>query len=162
MIRPSRIYDSTLAAAAGKNRRPRVIARHPRRGSLLLEITMATLLLMIAMSLTVRVLGWVGHERRASERRQRAVIEVSNAMERLTAYPYARVNSELSRKLTLETRIDRSLPDAEWTSAIIESEPEPGRAVKRITLGLRWTNRQLDWESPVRLTTWIERRRTEP
>ena len=44
-----------------------------RRGSLLVEVAMATVLLMIGMTLTVKVLGWVALERRAAERRQRAV-----------------------------------------------------------------------------------------
>ena len=56
---------------------------------------MATVLLMIAMTLTVKVLGWVALERRAAERRQRAVMEVANVMERITAYPFEEVTPEL-------------------------------------------------------------------
>ena len=61
--------------------------RSRRRGSLLVEVAMAAVLLMIAMTLTVKVLGLVALERRASERRQRALFEVANVMERITSYP---------------------------------------------------------------------------
>ena len=47
-----------------------------RRGSLLVEVAMAAVLLMIAMTLTVKVLGLVALRARAAERRQRAVLEV--------------------------------------------------------------------------------------
>ena len=40
--------------------------RRRRRGSLLAEVAMATVLLMIAMTLTAKVLGWVALERRAA------------------------------------------------------------------------------------------------
>ena len=49
---------------------------------------MAAVLLMIAMTLTVKVMGYVGIERRATERRQRALLEVANLMERITAHPF--------------------------------------------------------------------------
>jgi hypothetical protein len=148
MIRPCTINGQSLTS----------LWRHPRRGTLLLEVTMATLLLMVAMSLTVRVLGWVGQERRSAERRQRAVIEVANAMERISAYPYEQVSGEFVRKLLQESSADRTLPEAEWKTSVDESNPGPGRAAKRILLRLRWKNRFLEWESPVGLTTWIERR----
>ena len=62
--------------------------RPARRGSLLAEVTMAAVLLMIAMTLTVKVMGYAGIERRATERRQRALLEVANLMERITAYQF--------------------------------------------------------------------------
>ena len=61
--------------------------RSRRRGSLLGEVAMAAVLLMIAMTLTVKVIGLRRLERRASERRQRALFEVANVMERITAHP---------------------------------------------------------------------------
>ena len=43
------------------------LSKPPRRGSLLAEVAMATLMLMIAMTLTVKVLGYVGLQRRVAE-----------------------------------------------------------------------------------------------
>ncbi len=46
---------------------------------------MAAVLSMIAMTLTVKVIGLAAIERRATERRQRGLLEVANLMERITA-----------------------------------------------------------------------------
>ncbi len=123
---------------------------------------MATLLLMVAMTLTVRVLGWVGQERRSTERRQRAVLEVANAMERIAAHEFDQVSLALVQQITAKSEAAKSLPDAEWTAQVVEAKGVQDLPSKRVSLSLRWKNRQQDWESPVRLTTWIERRRTRP
>ena len=135
---------------------------HLRRGSLLVEVGMATVMLLIGMTLTVKVMGYVGHQRRAAEHRQRAVQEVANAMERLTAYPYEEVTAERARTLSISQTAVQSLPDAELAVDVNESQPGAGRSAKRIAIRLRWRNRSGEWEAPVRLTTWIERRRTDP
>ena len=135
---------------------------HPRRGSLLAEVAMATVMLLIGMTLTVKVMGYVGLQRRSAEHRQRAVQEVANAMERLTAYPFEEVTAERARELSISQTAVQSLPDAELAVNVNESQPGAGRSAKRIAIRLRWRNRSGEWEAPVRLTTWIERRRTAP
>ncbi len=95
------------------NRADKKAIGRKRRGSLLAEVAMATVILMIAMSLTVKVLGWVALERRAAERRQRAVLEVANVMERITAYPFEEVTPDLTRRITLSTTAGQSLPDSD-------------------------------------------------
>jgi hypothetical protein len=130
-----------------------------RRGSLLAEVTMATVMLAIAMSLTVKVLGWVALERRAAERRQRAVLEVANVMERITSYPFEEVTPDLTRRITLSTTADQSLPESDLVVDVTHSDPGAGRSAKRIAIRLRWKGRSGEWDAPVRLTSWIERRR---
>jgi Tfp pilus assembly protein PilV len=130
-----------------------------RRGSLLVEVTMAAVLLMIAMTLTVKVLGLVALERRASERRQRALFEVANVMERISAHPFDEVTPELARRLTLSPPARQSLPDSELAVDVAETEPGQGRSAKRIAIRLRWRGPGGEWVAPVRLTSWIERRR---
>jgi uncharacterized membrane protein len=130
-----------------------------RRGSLLAEVAMATVILMIAMSLTVRVLGWVALERRAAEQRQRAVLEVANVMERITAYPFDEVTPDLTRRITLSTTAAQSLPDSDLAVELTSSEPAADRSAKRIAIRLRWKGRSGEWLAPVHLTSWIERRR---
>ena len=131
--------------------------RASRRGSLLVELAMATVLLMIVMTLTVKVTGYVALERRASERRQRAMLEVANVMERITAYPFGEVTPELAQRMTLSRAVRQSLPDSELAVQVAESQPGPGRAAKRIAITLRWRGRDGEWAAPVRLTSWIER-----
>jgi Tfp pilus assembly protein PilV len=140
----------------------RNVRLHPRRGSLLAEVAMATVMLLIGMTLTVKVMGYVGLQRRSAEHRQRAIQEVANVMERLTAYPYEEVTAERARALSISQTAVQSLPDAELAVDVNESQPGAGRSAKRIAIRLRWRNRAGEWEAPVRLTTWIERRRPTP
>jgi hypothetical protein len=133
-------------------------SRSKRRGSLLAETTMATVLLMIAMSLTVKVLAYAAHERRASERRERAVLEAGNVMESITAYPFAEVTSDLAARTVLSPAARQALPDSELKVDVTETEAGPGRSAKRIAIRLRWRGSSGEWEAPVRLTSWIERR----
>jgi hypothetical protein len=130
-----------------------------RRGSLLVEVAMATVLLMIAMALTVKVLTLLGHERRSVERRQQALAEVANLMERVTAYPFEQVTPELARRITLSSAALAALPDPELALEVSDCPPEQGRTARRIAIRLRWRGRSGTWEAPVRLTSWIERRK---
>ncbi len=140
----------------------RQVPVRPRRGSLLAEVAMATVMLMIGMTLTLKVTGYAGHQRRSADQRQRAVQEVANAMERLTAHPFEEVTVERGRALSISRAAVQSLPGAELTVAVDESQPGAGRSAKRIAIRLRWRNRVGEWEAPVRLTTWLERRRPTP
>jgi hypothetical protein len=133
--------------------------RSRRRGSLLVEVAMAAVLLMIAMTLTIKVLGLVALERRASERRQRALIEVANLMEQMTAPPFDDVTPELARRLALSPSARQSLPDSKLAVDVADGEPGPGRSAKQIAISLRWRGPDGEWMAPVRLTSWIERRR---
>ena len=119
---------------------------------------MAAVLLMIAMTLTVKVLSLVAIERRASERRQMAHFEVANLMERITAYPFDQVTPELAGRLTLSPPARQSLHDSKLAVDITASEPGEGRSAKRIAILLRWRGPDGEWVAPMRLTSWIERR----
>jgi len=134
-------------------------ARRIRRGSLLAEVAMATVVLMIAMTLTVKVLGWVGLERRAAERRQRALMEVANVMERITAYPFEEVTPALASRITLSETARRLLPDSELVLDVSDGASAAGRTARRIAIRLRWRGSGGEWDAPIRLTSWIEQRR---
>ena len=69
------------------------------------------------------MLGWVALERRAAEQRQRAVLEVANVMERITAYPFEEVTPDLTRRITLSTTAGRSLPDSDLSVEVSDSVP---------------------------------------
>jgi hypothetical protein len=123
---------------------------------------MSTVILVVVMSVAVKILGWVALERRGAERRERATVEVANLMERLTAYPYEQLTSEMARKSALSAEAAASLPDAELKVDIAAGEPAKGRSAKRIAIQLRWRSQQGEWVAPVRVTSWIERRRPSP
>ena len=123
---------------------------------------MAIVLLMIAMTLTVKVLGWIAHERRAADRRERAVVEVANLMERITAHRFEEVTPELARRAdAFRARHGQSLPDPELAVLDGAGEGTGALAAKRIAIRLRWRGRSGEWEAPVRLTSWMHPRRKE-
>jgi hypothetical protein len=154
------LWRSQVGRGDRTGRKP---SRCSRRGSLLVEVAMATVLLMIAMALTVKVLGWVAVERRACERRERALIEVANVMERITAYPFEQVTPELAGKMTMSPATGQMLPGAELTAEVTENagDLEARPSAKRIAIRLRWRDRSGEWDSPVRLTSWIAARRNK-
>lgn len=138
-------------------------ARRRRRGSLLAEAAMSGVMLMIAMVLTVKVLGWVGAERRAWDRRQWAAQEVANLMERVTARPFEGVSVESCRTLSLSPQARAVLPGADLKIDVREGDAASSGAAaagadsKRIAIQLSWRNRSGAWDAPVRLTSWIYR-----
>jgi prepilin-type N-terminal cleavage/methylation domain-containing protein len=130
-----------------------------RRGFSMVEIAVASLLLAIAMTVTVQVLGWVAAERRVVDRRQCAVGEAANILERLTARPWEKLTPEAVKSLSLSEDAKRALPDGELTVALHESNQD--RDARRIALRIRWRNRSGEWDAPVRLVAWTYRVRSE-
>jgi hypothetical protein len=129
---------------------------------LLPELAMAAVMLSIVMTLTVKVLGYAGQQRRSADQRQRAILEVANVMERITADPFGQITADRARRLTISPAAAGSLDGSELAVEVTEEQPGPGRSAKRIAIRLRWKGRSGEWEAPVRLTTWIERRRPSP
>jgi hypothetical protein len=130
-----------------------------RRGSLLAEVAMSAVLLMIAMALTTKVLGWVAMERRAWDRRQWAAQEAANLMERVTSQPYDSVSAPSAEAIGLSAQARQLLPEAELKVEVGEDEPAGGKGSKRVAIRLRWRNRAGEWDAPVRLVSWIYRGR---
>jgi Tfp pilus assembly protein PilV len=124
----------------------------------MVEVTLSVLLLAVAMTTTVQVLGWTATQRRSVERRQWAIQEVANLMEHLTAEPWQRVTPDSVAALTLSKEVRGKLPEPELK--VVVDESESGRGEKRLAIELRWRNRAGTWEAPVRLTAWIARRRS--
>jgi hypothetical protein len=115
---------------------------------------MAALLLMAAMGVTVRTVGWVARERRGADRRTWAVQEASNVMERLTAEPFGRVTTARARELAAASAAARVLPGASWEVEVAD-EPDTPVPTRRVSLRLRWTDRSGGLDAPVRLTAWV-------
>ena len=129
-----------------------------RRGSLLAEVGIATVVIVIVMGMTVKVLATVAHERRAAADRQRGTIEAGNLMERITGHPYDQVTPELAQRISVSDLARESLRDCELTIQVSEGNKPAagGMAAKRVMIRLRWKGRSGQWQAPVRLTSWIE------
>lgn len=120
-----------------------------RRGMTLIELTVAVALLATAMTVTVRLVGWIAEERRATERRQRAAVEAANLLERVVERPW----DDLSREVSLSPEARRQLPGGEARVEAVESS-----GMKRVRVEVRWRDKTGAFVTPVRLTTWVARR----
>jgi hypothetical protein len=129
-----------------------------RRAFTACEVALAILLLAVAMTATVQILGWVATERRAVERRQWALLEVANLMEHLSVQPWEDLTPESVRRSSLSEELRRKLPGPELSLDVDAGGAGPDQ--KRLALRLRWRNRAGGWEAPVRLTAWITRPRS--
>ena len=126
-----------------------------RRGFTLLELSVACVLLAVAMVVALQLLGWVALERRAAERRQWAIQEVANVMEHFTARGWENATLDQAKAIQLSKPAREVLPDAELMVAVTTPESVP--ATKRISVELKWRNRAGEFDAPVRLTTWLYR-----
>lgn len=134
-------------------RRPRA-----RRGALLLETAISALMLMIAMALAAKVTASLAAERRAWDRRGVATVEVANVLERIAARPFDALDVGPVGGLSLSPAASGTLPGAELTAEVAD-EPAGDLPARRVIVRLRWRNRAGDWDAPVRLVTWIHRRK---
>jgi hypothetical protein len=140
-----------LGQAAGRT------AAFRRRGSLLVEAGAALMMLTVAMTLTVKVAGWVVREQRATDRRQQAISEAANLMERLTAVPFDELTTDSITTLTHAPRAGAAVPGSELSLGMVEDDPVGGAGSKKVSVKIRWRNRADEWDSPVLLTSWIYR-----
>ena len=116
---------SVVTPRTGSAKRHRAV--RTRRGSLLAEVGIATVVIVAVMGMTVKVLATVAHERRASSDRQLGSIEVANLMERITAYPFDQVTQELASGMSVSNRAGQTLRDSELSVAISGGERTPPR-----------------------------------
>ena len=133
--------------------RPRAGRR--RGGFTLVEVAVTAFLLAVALTLVVQTVSAVAAQRRSVERRQWAVEEVANQMERLAATPWDRLTPEHARGVSLSETARRLLPHAELAVAL---DDDTDGDVRKVGIRLRWRERSEVWSSPVRLTVWITRR----
>ena len=114
---------------------------------------MAGVLLMTVSMIVVPAIYWVHRERRQTERRQIAIVEVENLMERVVALPYDQVQKSIVDKFALSESAVRQLPDARLQIKI--SEATDVKQMKKIQIQLGWKNQQGIRAMPVSLTSWV-------
>ena len=138
-----------------------IFIKSRRRGFLLVEIAAAAVALAIAMATTLQVVGWAATERRTVQRRERAVREATQALERLTARPWGALTAEAVAAERLAPSAEAALPGGRLDARMTEAD---AGAARRIRVEVRWTGRGGIPEAPARLTAWVYRRdgRREP
>ncbi|MGH7202422.1 MAG: type II secretion system protein [Planctomycetaceae bacterium] len=123
-----------------------------RRGFTLVELIVAAILLGTLMLITVPTLKWASDQRRDAQKRQEAVEEAANLMERLTARPWDELTNENLQDVTLAEELRPQFPGAELEVAVQEADD-----AKRIRILLHYADHAGRPTAPVRLTAWVQR-----
>ena len=134
-------------SSRGESRRP---------GFGLIEMAITGVLIAAGMAATVHVVGWVALERRAVERRERAVLEASNLLERIDALTWDELTTESMGKVRMSESTAAFLPGPSLVLEVIPFDDAPAR--KKIVVEIRWRERSGRAEAPVRLVAWTYRR----
>jgi hypothetical protein len=136
------------------NRSP---ARFRRRSGFgLVEMALTGVLIAAAMAATLQVVGWVALDRRASERRERAVFEAANLMERIVARPWNDLKPENLASIKLPGPAASFLYGSTLDLKVEQFDDAPVR--KKLTVEIRWRDRSGRSEAPVRLVAWTYRK----
>lgn len=126
---------------------------HRRRGSMLVELVVASIVLAVVMTVCMQLLAATSRQQRYADHRQLASEELANLMERITAEPYESIKQETLRTRKLGDTAATRLRDPQLDIAV-EAVSDP-RAGKKISLQLRWRDAGEVFAAPVRLTSWV-------
>lgn len=142
------------------SRLARLEARGGRRGFLLMEVAAAVALIGLVLVLTVRLVAFIGAERRADEHRRWATEEAQNILGRLALLDGADRTADRVAALGLDARIRRRLPGGRLDIRLDPTDGEPRGT--RVRVEVRWRGRGGQEAAPVRLATWIYPPREAP
>jgi prepilin-type N-terminal cleavage/methylation domain-containing protein len=127
-----------------------------RRGMSLIELTVASAVVTAMLAIAVQMLVAVAAQRRASDQRQFATLELANVMERLAARPWAELTAEAAAGEQPSAAVRTLLTGVELKVDVSTPAAEPD--AKRLSASLRWQDRSGGYLPPVTITTWKYRR----
>ncbi len=139
---------------AASSRLPWVVGR---RGMSLMEVSTAIVLLGALATVVMQALEWTLVERRETDRREVAMLEAANAMERLAATKWESLSPRESAEKPLSAVAKQMLPSGRLTTEIKAAGDDP--AARRLVVEVHWLNRAGEEARPVRLTTWVHERK---
>ena len=123
-----------------------------RTGSMLLEVTLAVLLLSVAFVAVAQLLAVAARQRHETRWRAIATREVANVTERVMALPFSETTTELLTDVSMHDSTEALLPDATLEVVVIDAtEPRPA---KRIRISLAYRNTAGLMVDPIRLVVW--------
>jgi hypothetical protein len=131
-----------------------------RPGFGLIEMAVTGALIAVAMTVTVQVVGYVALERRAVERRERAILEANNLLERLVSRPWDELTPGSAKEARVSSTTSSFLRSPKLDVEVIPSDDAPAR--KKVSVEIRWLDRSGRPESPVRLVSWVYKRGEAP
>jgi len=120
-----------------------------RRGSMLLELTVAMIILGVLATLCVKWVAATSGQQRQMHWRQAALVEASNVMERLAAQKWEELSPERAAKISLSDDARQTLPDG--SLAVQVSQPADDPKAKQIAVTVRWRQQTSTPDTQVRL-----------
>jgi hypothetical protein len=118
------------------------------------------LLLGVAVSVIVPVIGRTNAHRRTSDRRELAIQTAGNLLERFSTRGWGEITQDAANEIALPSETAALLPEPSLAIIVVPSASEP--PAKRITVAIDWTNRAGDRVPPARLTRYVFQRGAAP
>jgi len=118
---------------------------------MIIELAVASVLLMVMMSISIELLATAVTQRRAAADQQLATQEAANLMERLAAMPFTDLQSEKVRDLPLSPE-GKQLRGVKSDVTITNVDGPPAAA--QVVVSIRWEDRDGQLLAPVRLVAW--------
>ncbi len=129
------------------------------RGSMIVELLACGALLGVVLSTAIPTLRWVIHQRKFTDQREAAMLEVDNLMERVTALDWSELTTERAVEFRLSAAVAAQLPEPHLAIAV-ESDAKDD-AAKIVRINLTWNETSVRPAPPVRLAAWVYRRGTK-
>ncbi len=123
----------------------------PRRAFNIPEILVSLMLLGVALSVIVPLARRANEQGRRSETRRAALLEVSNALERLTANPTSGPTPGSEQTLPLSESLSRRLTEPQLVVRTVALEDPVGR---RFDAALTWREPTGGRSAPLRLSAF--------
>ena len=130
-----------------------------RRGYGMIELLVAAALLATLATVCVQLFGLASAEQRALRQRQAALNEAANVLERLSIRPWNELTDKALGELSLSAAARQSLPQAKLEVHLTQPSGQAG--LKRISVQIRWPDRDGQPERIVRLSAWRYRAAAE-
>lgn len=125
--------------------------RH-RRGISVLEVTLALLVLGVAITGLVQLIATAAAQRRVSETRRLAAQEVANQAERLALLSWDELTAERLAAVQPSELLLATVPTARLQATVT---PEAGLPeAKRVRIEVQWTDASGQSPAPIGLTVW--------
>jgi prepilin-type N-terminal cleavage/methylation domain-containing protein len=123
-----------------------------RRGLSLIELTVALIILGVALVAVAQTVTMAARLRREIHRRRVATQEAANALERLVALPWRQLDEPALDDLELSPTGEEVLPDGKLSAEVENvAGPPVGR---RIRVAVTWKNAAGETDGAVRLVGW--------
>ena len=128
------------------------IFRHCQRGGMsVIEVTTALLIVGFAMMGLAQMLSISAEQRRTTEARRLAVLEVANQAERIALLSWSETTAEKLGQIALSDELRAFVPSAKVSITLADEAGPP--AARRIDIRAEW-DAAGETAEPVRLSLW--------